>query len=210
MTISYAITACNEHVELERLLDQLNKYISPEDEIMVQLDNNATYEVKKIAEKYNIGSKYEYHRIFFDLNNDFASFKNNLKEYCTRDWIVFLDADEYFNEYLIGILKSVLLINSEIECIKIPRVNIVEGITEKHIIKWGWNLNEKNWVNYPDFQMRICKNIPRIKWEGKIHEKLVGWKNISQFPMEEEWSLIHPKTINKQEQQNKFYESIIT
>ena len=53
-TISYAITACNEHVELERLLDQLNEHIRPEDQITVQLDTTATDEVKKVAEKYNV------------------------------------------------------------------------------------------------------------------------------------------------------------
>ena len=53
-TISFAITAWNEHVELERLLDQLVKIIKPEDEIMVQLDNTATPEVRKVAEKYNV------------------------------------------------------------------------------------------------------------------------------------------------------------
>ena len=79
-SISYAITACNEHVELERLLDQLNEHIRPEDEILVQLDTTSTAEVKAVAEKYNVGTKYDYHRIFFGLNNDFASFKNNLKE----------------------------------------------------------------------------------------------------------------------------------
>jgi hypothetical protein len=52
ITISYAITACNEAVELERLLDQINKYIRPGDEIMLQLDTNATYNVKQVAEKY--------------------------------------------------------------------------------------------------------------------------------------------------------------
>ena len=49
-SISYAITACNEHVELERLLDLLNEYIRPEDEIILQLDTTATNEVKKIAD----------------------------------------------------------------------------------------------------------------------------------------------------------------
>ena len=49
-TISYAICTHNEHVELERLLDQLNEHIRPEDEIIVQLDNTATDEVKKVAE----------------------------------------------------------------------------------------------------------------------------------------------------------------
>jgi len=88
-TISFAITAWNEHVELERLLDQLVTIIKPGDEIMVQLDNTATDEVKKVAGKYNVGQKFEYHRIYHSLNGDFASFKNNVKAHCTRDWVFF-------------------------------------------------------------------------------------------------------------------------
>ena len=48
-TISYAITAHNEHVELERLLNQLDSSIRDEDEIIVQLDVTATEEVKKVV-----------------------------------------------------------------------------------------------------------------------------------------------------------------
>ena len=56
-TISFVVTACNEHVELERLLDQLNEYIDSEDEILVQLDSRCTAEVKSVSEKYNTGSR---------------------------------------------------------------------------------------------------------------------------------------------------------
>ena len=45
-TISYAITACNEHVELDRLLEILTESIRPEDEIVIQLDKTATVEVR--------------------------------------------------------------------------------------------------------------------------------------------------------------------
>ena len=37
-SISYAITACNEHVELDRLLKQLTEHIRSEDEIVVTDD----------------------------------------------------------------------------------------------------------------------------------------------------------------------------
>ena len=78
-TISYAITACNEHVELDRLLNQLTEHIRPEDEIVVQLDTNYTPEVRNVVEGYGIGKPFEFHRIFASLNGDFASFKNNLE-----------------------------------------------------------------------------------------------------------------------------------
>jgi glycosyltransferase involved in cell wall biosynthesis len=206
-TISYAITACNEHVELERLLEQLNKYIRPEDEIVVQLDSTATFEVKQVTEKYNvIGPKYEYHRIIFGLNGDFSSFKNNLKEHCSRDYIFQIDADEYLSEELILSLPQILEMNPDIELYAVPRINTVKGLTPEHINKWSWYVNENGWVNYPDHQTRILKNIPEIKWINKVHERLVGAKII--VPLPEGYDLIHPKTIERQEKQNNFYEQL--
>jgi glycosyltransferase involved in cell wall biosynthesis len=205
-TISYAITACNEHVELERLLDQLNEHIRPEDEIIVQLDSTATDEVKKVAELYNVGAFYEYHRIIFELNDDFASFKNNLKEHCSKDYIFQIDADEYLSEKLILSLPELLEMNPDIELYAVPRINTVTGLTSEHINKWGWYINEKGWINYPDYQTRILKNIPEIKWINKVHERLIGAKTT--IPLPEGYDLIHPKTIERQERQNNFYNTL--
>ena len=208
VTISYAITACNEHVELERLLDQLNEHIRPEDEIVVQLDNTATDEVKVIAEKYNVDTKYNYHRIFFGLNNDFASFKNNLKNHCSKNYIFQIDADEYLSDELLQYLPEILKMNPEIELYAVPRINTVEGLTPGHILKWGWRVNEKGWVNYPDHQQRIFKNIDRIKWVNKVHERIVGARTTEPFPDGFNLNLIHPKTIERQEKQNNFYNTL--
>jgi glycosyltransferase involved in cell wall biosynthesis len=206
-TISYAITACNEHAELERLLEQLDNNIRDIDEVVIQLDTTATDEVKAVADKYNVmGSKCEYHRIIFGLNGDFASFKNNLKSHCTRDYIFQIDADEYISENLIIYLQSILDLNPEIELFAVPRINTVEGLTQEHIQKWGWNVNQDGWVNYPDHQTRIFKNIPEIKWINKVHERLSGWKTLANLP--KGYDLIHPKTIEKQEKQNSFYDTI--
>jgi glycosyltransferase involved in cell wall biosynthesis len=206
VSISYAITACNEHVELERLLDQLHKHIRPEDEIVVQLDNTATDEVKAVANRYNVGSKHHYHRIIFGLNGDFASFKNNLKEHCSRDYIFQIDADEYLSDQLIENLPQILELNPEIELYCVPRINTVEGLTQEHIQKWRWYVNQDGWINYPDYQHRIFKNIDRIKWKNKVHEHIIGARIASPIP--EGYDLIHSKTIERQEKQNNFYESI--
>ena len=205
-SISYAICACNEHIELERLLDQLNREIRPEDEIVLQLDTTATDEVKAVAIKYNVGTEYDYHRIYFPLNNDFATFKNNLKDHCTKDFVFFIDADEYLSEQLISNIPEILELNPEVELYFVPRINTVEGLTHEHIQRWGWRLNENGWVNYPDHQHRIYKNTPNIKWENKVHEIVTGAKYISLLDMG--FDLIHPKTIERQEKQNNFYNTL--
>ena len=196
-SISYAITACNEHVELARLLELLENNIRDEDEIVIQLDmDNATKEVRTVANKYTM----------YPLNGDFASFKNHLKKFCTKDYIFQIDADEYPSEELLLSLPEILELNPEVELYAVPRINTVEGLTQEHIQKWGWNVNENGWVNYPDYQTRILKNIPEINWINKVHERLVGAKNI--VPLPEGYDLIHPKTIEKQEKQNQFYSTL--
>jgi glycosyltransferase involved in cell wall biosynthesis len=205
-SISYAITAYNEHVELERLLDQLNEHLRPEDEIILQLDSNATEEVKKVAVKYNIGTKYEYHRVWYPLNNDFAAFKNHLKSICSRDYIFQIDADEYLSEGLITYLPTILEDNSNVEMFSVPRINTVEDLTEQHIKQWGWRVDERGWVNYPDYQNRILKNKPEIHWVNKVHERIIGAKTTTLLPPG--FDLIHPKTIDRQEKQNNYYSTL--
>ena len=87
-------------------------------------------------------------------------------------------------------------------------VNKVIGITEEHIRKWNWNVNEHGWVNWPDPQWRIYKNVDYIKWENKVHEKLVGYKTISNLPIDVSFSLHHIKDIERQEKQNSYYDSL--
>ena len=203
-SISYAITACNEHVELERLLNQLDSSIRNEDEIIVQLDITATEEVKEIAStsRYNKLTTV----VTIPLNKDFASFKNHLKGYCTKEYIFQIDADEYLSDNLLTYLHVILELNPEVELYAVPRINTVKGLTSEHINKWGWYINENGWINYPDYQQRIFKNIDRIKWINKVHERIVGAKTI--VPLPEGYDLIHPKTIERQEKQNNYYNTL--
>jgi hypothetical protein len=205
-SISYAITACNEHVELDRLLKQLSLSIRDEDEIVVQMDITATDEVKAVVNKYKL-TNYSH-----PLNNDFATFKNNLKGLCTKDYIFQIDADEYLSDTLLLNISDILEANPIIDIYAVPRINTVEGLTQEHIQKWGWKLDENGWVNYPDYQVRLCKNIPQFKWVGKVHERILGDDgfnaNVSFLPKEYDLELIHPKTIDRQEKQNNYYNTI--
>ena len=206
MKVSYAIPVCNEHVELEKLLYFLHKHIDKNDEIIVQCDQgNTTPEVYKVL---SIWKNSPLKIIEFPLNGNFASFKNNLKNQCTGDWIFQIDADELPHEFLIKNLKSVLEVNPTTELLLIPRVNTVDGITQEHVNRWRWNVNEKGWVNWPDYQTRIIQNSPKIQWISKVHEVITGISTKAFLPREEEWALYHPKTIEKQEIQNKFYNTL--
>jgi len=202
-TISFAITVHNEHKELDKLLQQLVKSIREEDEIVVQMDITATEEVKAVVNSYKLTN------YFHPLNKDFATFKNNLKSLCTKDWIFFIDADETLNYYFSKNIHEFLELNKGIvDLIGVPRVNKVNGLTQSHIDKWKWFVDDNGWVNWPDYQTRICANKPEIQWINKVHERLTGFKTSAQLPALEEWSLTHIKDIERQENQNKFYETI--
>ena len=210
MKISYAIPVCNEHVELKRLLYFLIKNIGEEDEIVVQCDQgNTTPEVYEVLDQIPELWNPELLKVIeFPLNGHFSNFKNNLKEHCTGDWIFQIDADELPHESLIVNLKALLEVNTTTEMLLVPRVNTVEGLTQEHINKWRWNVNEKGWVNWPDYQTRIIQNSQKIKWQNKVHEQIVGISTKGTLPMDEEWCLYHPKDINRQEAQNNFYDKL--
>ena len=201
-SISYAITACNEHVELERLLNQLDRNIRDIDEVVIQLDVTATPAVEEVCYKYPA-----FTLIQFPLNNDFASFKNNLKNKCSRDYIFQIDA-EYPHPELLETLPYILEANDDTDVFLVPRINTVEGLTEQHIKQWGWNVTGDSRVNFPDYQWRIWKNIPKIKWINKVHERLDGFGLYTNFPPLDEMCLYHPKTIDRQEKQNNYYNTI--
>jgi hypothetical protein len=204
MRISYAIPVCTEHVELKELLTFLTLHIEEEDEIVVQCDQgNTTHEVHRV-----LGDFPTVKIIEFPLKGNFASFKNNLKEHCTSEWIFQIDADELPTYFLIKNLKELLKLNPTTEMFLVPRVNTVSGLTQEHINKWRWNVDEKGWVNWPDYQTRIIQNNHKIKWQNKVHEQIVGISTQGALPMEEEWSIYHPKDIGRQEYQNNFYNTL--
>lgn len=207
ITISYCVTVCNELDELTRLLNFLQQNIGENDEIVVQYDTTGvTPEVLDYLTLMN--TMHENHTVVgFPLNNDFATFKNNLKEHSTKDYILQLDADEIPSQHLMDYLSTVLETNP-VDIIFVPRINTVEGLTDEHIKKWGWKVDENGWVNFPDYQTRLYRRTEDVQWMNKVHERITGYNTFSNFPAKEEWCLYHHKSIEKQTKQNDYYETL--
>jgi hypothetical protein len=205
--ISYAITVCHEFIEIQRLVAFLLQHKRTEDEICILLDKpKASTELLNLL---YIWSSKDYIRLKESaFQGHFADWKNELTKMCSGDYIFQIDADELPNEYLIDSLPEILEINSNVEAYVVPRINTVEGLTQDHIAKWGWNVDEKGWVNWPDYQWRIYKNSPDIKWKNKVHEVIEGYKTVAQLPAYEDLALYHPKTIERQEKQNNYYNTL--
>lgn len=207
--ISYTVTACNEDKELHKLLNVLRVNMKDNDEIIVQLDaEKTTEEVKMVASAYT--EKIPSLKVVeFPLNNDFASFKNNLKSHCTKEWIFNIDADEMPSAFLIEHIHTILKHNSELDLLIVPRWNVVDGITDDHINVWRWNHDDLGRINWPDWQMRLYRNKQEIMWKNKVHEILDGFGMYSFLPEDKDYCLFHNKTIQKQESQNNFYNTIL-
>ena len=205
MKISYGITVHNEADELFKLTNILIQNIDKEDEIVICVDGEDE-KVRLVLENLQKTYQWNTNIIIYNrkLDGDFATHKNSVIEKSTGDYVFHIDADEYPHEILLQQLKQILEIN-DVDLIWIPRVNTVEGFTQQDIQKWGWNMSEKGWVNYPDYQSRVYRRDNNIRWERPLHELIKGAKTYSHLPPHEELSLYHPKTKEKQEAQNKFY-----
>ena len=205
MKISYGITVYNEADELNRLLEILIHKTDAEDEIVVCVDGDDDA-VRFVLDSWT--QQYAHTKMIKvyqrKLNKDFAAQKNSVIENSTGDYIFHIDADEYPNEILLQQLKQILEIN-DVDLVWVPRVNTIEGMKDEHINRWGWRVTENKWVNYPDYQARVFRRDSEIRWERPLHEVIRGYKTYSHLPPHEELSLYHPKTIQKQEEQNMFY-----
>ena len=206
MKISYSILTHNETDSLSELIQFLVKHKDEEDEIVILDDYSDNEKTKEILD-----TMCSIHNIKFEqrhLLKDYAGQKNHLTRMCSGDYIINIDADEMPHKQLMKNIKIILEANPTIDLYWVPRVNTVDGLTQDHIQQWGWNVNEKGWVNFPDYQGRIWRTSPNIMWKNKVHEVLTGYKEHTFLPAEEEFCFYHPKEINKQEKQNKFYEGI--
>ena len=148
MKISYAITVYNEHTEVDNLLYHLSKHIRDEDEVVIVQDisikksksigQDDVYALEKVIEKYEYGSYFKNLKVTqFEFKKDFAALKNYAKEKCSGDYIFHLDADEIPNEVLLKQLPTILEIN-DTDLVWVPRINIVNGITDFHMQLWNW------------------------------------------------------------------------
>lgn len=205
--ISFAITVKDEADYISNLLEQIVPYCEQTGDEVVVLDDYSTDEktISILNSYHNNESILLYQR---NLNNDFAAHKNYLNEMCNGDYIFQIDADETLHPNLLNYLHDIIEHNYETDLFMVPRTNIVHGITEEDIAKWGWWTNELGWICPPDYQTRIYRNSSHIRWEGRVHERIVGHKTQALLPPEEEWSIYHIKDITRQRSQNQLYATI--
>lgn len=211
IAISYLITCSNEKQSLINLLHRIgDNFIDPDDEMIVVLDSDCTdnKKTKQILLDYEGNESWYYTH---SLDHNYSEHKNWGAKLCKNPWIFQIDADELPTETLLYNVKPIIEANPDIEAFWVPRINDFIGVTEEHARKWGWRLTisptyNRPIVNWPDPQCRLFRNEPdRIKWVGRLHERIQGNKNYVYLPADESLALYHDKTIEKQVETNLKY-----
>lgn len=202
MKLSYAIGVCTEAKELLDLLTFLREVKRPSDEVVVIKDSGkVTPQVQSVLDDFP-----EVIQTDKEFKGDFAEHKNFFSTVCSGDYIFNIDADEIPQEILIRTVEK--LISKEIppDFIGIPRINICPGFTQNFLKKHNFSCNDFGWINWPDYQGRVYHR--DLKWVGKVHEKIEGFKRPQILEAHPRFSIWHIKSTTKQNQQNELYSTI--
>jgi len=146
---------------------------------IVVLDGGSTDNTKMLATKY---AKVKFHEFLFrpsledDIEMGMDDQKNRAIALAVEDWILFVDADEYYEPYVLQSLPT--LVQSEYDAFRFSRRNFIGGILT-------------NLYTY-DYQVRLFKRY--CKYKGKIHEGVVGYKNSTEVNL----TIMHVKTGDQQ------------
>ena len=151
-TISVCMIVKNEEKNIRRVIECAKKFA---DEIVV-VDTGSEDRTPEIAKE--LGAKV-YFFFFFD---DFSAARNESLKHATGDWIIWLDADDYIDDYNV---KRLLEVKKNLP----PEKNeIYYFLIESEIVEHKEFGGETwNWL-----QVRMFPNHPEIRFEGKIHEQI--------------------------------------
>lgn len=146
ITLSLCMIVKNEHNTLARCLECVKDIV---DEIII-VDTGSTDDTKEIAKKYT-------DKIFdFKWCYDFSKARNFSFSKATKDYIMWLDADDVILEQdreKLKILKKILT----------PDIDMV-------LFKYNLNLDENGIPALSFYRERILKRSKNFKWISPIHE----------------------------------------
>lgn len=150
------ITACvivkNEETHIVRWLDTMRKITKD----IVVVDTGSSDRTVELAKA---GGARVYH---FAWTEDFAAAKNHAIKQAKGDWILFLDADEYFSDASIKNVRKCIEQhhrNPKADALICKIVNIDEDDNDRVISEF--------------YNLRIFRNVPWLRYQRKIHEMIV-------------------------------------
>lgn len=145
------ISACyivkNEAKNLAKSIKSLKNQVN---EIVV-VDTGSTDNTIVVARK--LGAKV----YSFPWQNDFSKVRNFALSKAKGDWLILLDADEYFTGKTAGNIRQIIRQAQQVDAILIQMVN--------------YDVDKAEIQDY-FYQLRIVRNQQGLHYEGKIHEEL--------------------------------------
>jgi len=205
MFLSFLVTTHNETDCLDKLLSKLCNVLKPNQEIVIVDDHSTNPITLEIFEKYKNSIILHRHK----LDNNYGAQKNYGVENCRGEWIFQIDADEYPTDLLLQHLSLIIEQNNSNDLIWLPRCNYFLGVTQSDIDRWGWQYRD-NMVNFPDYQARLFRNKPFIRYKKRLHERVDGYESYTLIPPQKDYAIIHEKTIEKQRESNERYNKHFT
>jgi len=154
ITTSLCMIVKNEEKVLERCLNSAKDIV---DEIII-VDTGSTDKTKEIANKFT-SKVYDFKWI-----DDFAAARNYSFSKATKDFILWLDADDVIldedKQKFIDLKNS---LNSSIDIV---------------MMKYNVGFDENGNVNFSYYRERLIKREKNYKWESPIHEVIVPSGNL--------------------------------
>ncbi|MBO6303766.1 MAG: glycosyltransferase family 2 protein [Selenomonadaceae bacterium] len=176
MKISACAIIKNEEKNLPAYIEGVRNIA---DEIIITDTGSTDNSVKlleNLKEKFNLNLQIHH----FEWIADFAAAKNFTLDKATGDWIIFLDADEYFDKkYKKKVRPLIEKIHKDTSVVGVdsPLLNIDADNNNKTIIE--------------STQIRIFRNLPYLRYEGQIHEHLRYAGNKTALFLESDIVIIH-------------------
>jgi len=178
--VSGVVVTYNEEKVIRKALEALQSFT---DEIVL-FDSFSTDSTVKIAEEFNC-------RIYQHEFDNHRNQKNRAIEKCEKDWVFLIDADEYLEKNLIDNIQSLINNTDGIDAFNIPRKNYIDN-DGPH--------------GFPDFQTRLFRKYVR-HYGHPFHHRADGNSKRSAAVMDK-GCIMHEKTLQRQEQQNRLYYSL--
>ena len=190
-TITYAVLTKDEAEPVDRLLGILAAALGDADRIQV-IDDESGRETRDVLDRHQRADD----RVAWasrPLAGDFAAQRNHAMDIATTDWVLFIDADEVPHPSLLPKLPGFLARHMDWDIFVLPRVNTVDDPADPVIGRLGWSVDAEGRINFPDYQTRGLRNLPHVRWHGRVHEKAQG-RNRLFAPARNDWALLHHKT----------------
>ncbi|MGR6341780.1 tetratricopeptide repeat-containing glycosyltransferase family 2 protein [Priestia megaterium] len=178
VSISLCMIVKNEEDSIGRCLESIYQLV---DEINI-IDTGSNDQTKKIASNYT-------DRIYdFEWVHDFSKARNYAFEKATKDYILWLDADDVFLEED----------QQKLLALKLNLESSVDSVTMKYILA----TDEYGNVTSSLRRNRLVKRRNGFRWIGAVHEYLEVWGNI----MNSEVAVTHKSIHHDSDRNLKIYE----